>query len=560
LESDQAEFLEVLMKLRHVLPLLAVMCVPILSLAQLDPRERYGTFLGGSKNECIANTAGDARCANGQLLANAPATTRATAVTVDNSGNIYVAGFTDAIDFPTTTGAYRRTAAFNSSHGCCISYSDDTFVTKFSSSGQVVWSTYLGLTTNGTQTQFDLHGIRGIAVDGSGNVYVAGERSDNNADFAAVMIKLNSTGSTALFTFVGEGLSSTSLELVNGLALDSSNFVYLIGQNGEGNGAAVMKLDTTKPPASSIVFDVPASGYWPTSIALDSRHNMYITGTNFSSDFHSSSAFATELNATGNLVYSKVIAPSGQGVAIRAVSNGQAVMVGTSVVGGVPGTKDFGSTSGNLVFIARLSSLGSIVYSALVHDPNMTPTGLALDSAGEAFVTGLLTASSFRINPYSNAPFKGTFLLRLNSTGTALWLDSTFGGDAGSCCQSVPTVAAVAVDKAWNAYVVGSSLPGEYFPLTSNAYQSSFKSAASQGFLAKLIIEADVKAIAFASPSPVTHGTNLTYSLSVFNNGPDVSDGDTLTDVLPSGTTFVSFSTTNGVCTHPSVGVGGTFK
>jgi uncharacterized protein len=121
-------------------------------------------------------------------------------------------------------------------------------------------------------------------------------------------------------------------------------------------------------------------------------------------------------------------------------------------------------------------------------------------------------------------------------------------------------VAAVAVDKAWNAYVVGSSLPGEYFPLTSNAYQSSFKSAASQGFLAKLIIEADVKAIAFASPSPVTHGTNLTYSLSVFNNGPDVSDGDTLTDVLPSGTTFVSFSTTNGVCTHPSVGVGGTFK
>ena len=68
---------------------------------------------------------------------------------------------------------------------------------------------YGALTTNGTQTQFDLHGIKGIAVDGSGNVYVAGERSDNNANFAAVMIKLNSTGSTALFTFVGEGLSST---------------------------------------------------------------------------------------------------------------------------------------------------------------------------------------------------------------------------------------------------------------------------------------------------------------------------------------------------------------
>jgi hypothetical protein len=46
----------------------------------------------------------------------------------------------------------------------------------------------------------------------------------------------------------------------------------------------------------------------------------------------------------------------------------------------------------------------------------------------------------------------------------------------------------------------------------------------------------------------------------VFNNGAAVSDGDTLTDVLPAGTTFVSFSTTNGNCTSPNVGSGGTFK
>ena len=114
--------------------------------------------------------------------------------------------------------------------------------------------------------------------------------------------------------------------------------------------------------------------------------------------------------------------------------------------------------------------------------------------------------------------------------------------------------------SAWNAFVVGTSLSGEYFPLTANAYQSSFKGAAAQGFLSKLIIEADLKLTASASPNPVAHGANLTCSFSVLNNGPDVSDGDTLTDVLPSGTTFVSFSTTNGTCTHPAVGSGGTFK
>jgi hypothetical protein len=39
-----------------------------------------------------------------------------------------------------------------------------------------------------------------------------------------------------------------------------------------------------------------------------------------------------------------------------------------------------------------------------------------------------------------------------------------------------------------------------------------------------LIIEADAKVlIQGASPNPVTHGTNLTYTLAVYNNGPDVS-------------------------------------
>jgi len=133
-----------------------------------------------------------------------------------------------------------------------------------------------------------------------------------------------------------------------------------------------------------------------------------------------------------------------------------------------------------------------------------------------------------------------------------LWLDSPFGGDTGN---------AIAVDPAWNAWVAGVSDAANYFPITANAYQSSFKSAQSQGFIAKLIIEADVKALTQKiSANPVAHGSNLTYTFAIYNAGPDVSDGDTLTDVLQAGTTFVSFSTTNGTCTPPKVGSGGTFQ
>ena len=69
------------------------------------------------------------------------------------------------------------------------------------------------------------------------------------------------------------------------------------------------------------------------------------------------------------------------------------------------------------------------------------------------------------MNRYSNAPAKGAFLQRGNQTGSALWLDSTFGGYAGY---------GIVVDSAWNAFVIGTSLSGEYFPLTANAYQKQF--------------------------------------------------------------------------------------
>jgi uncharacterized repeat protein (TIGR01451 family) len=78
-------------------------------------------------------------------------------------------------------------------------------------------------------------------------------------------------------------------------------------------------------------------------------------------------------------------------------------------------------------------------------------------------------------------------------------------------------------------------------------------------FLTKIIIESDLFLTASPSPSPVAHGANLTYTYGVTNKGPDNSDGDTLTTTIPSGTTFQSFSTTAGTCSHPLLNGTGTF-
>ncbi len=59
---------------------------------------------------------------------------------------------------------------------------------------------------------------------------------------------------------------------------------------------------------------------------------------------------------------------------------------------------------------------------------------------------------------------------------------------------------------------------------------------------------ADVAVAMTDSPDPVTTGTSLSYSITVTNNGPDDAAGVTMTDTLPSGTSFVSVTPSQGSC------------
>ncbi|MGZ4779152.1 MAG: Calx-beta domain-containing protein, partial [Thermoanaerobaculia bacterium] len=72
---------------------------------------------------------------------------------------------------------------------------------------------------------------------------------------------------------------------------------------------------------------------------------------------------------------------------------------------------------------------------------------------------------------------------------------------------------------------------------------------------------ADLAVTKTDSPDPVNAGSNLTYTITVMNNGPDAAASASWSDTLPAGTTFVSLPAVAGwACTTPAVGTTGTIS
>jgi uncharacterized repeat protein (TIGR01451 family) len=88
---------------------------------------------------------------------------------------------------------------------------------------------------------------------------------------------------------------------------------------------------------------------------------------------------------------------------------------------------------------------------------------------------------------------------------------------------------------------------------------SMYRQSSHDPVIAGLFEVADLAITKVDTPDPVSAGTNLTYTISVSNNGPDAAASASWSDTLPAGTTFVSLPAVSGwSCTTPAVGAGGT--
>jgi hypothetical protein len=257
---------------------------------------------------------------------------------VDGSGNVYCAGETFG------------------SLGEANGGSDDAFVMKLNSSGQVQWITQLGAVTvvpGGDTSKFD--SCNGVAVDGSGNVYCAGKaqgslgEANGGSDDAFVM-KLNSSGQVQWITQLGAvtavpGGDTSKFDYCSGVAVDGSGNVYCAGETlgslGEANGgsydAFVMKLNssgqvqwitqlgavTAVPGASNSQMD------YCSGLTVDGSGNAYCAGTTYGplgeANGGSADAFVMKLNSSGTLQWARQFGAVTKASAVADNSNYEAV-------------------------------------------------------------------------------------------------------------------------------------------------------------------------------------------------------------------------------------------
>jgi uncharacterized repeat protein (TIGR01451 family) len=259
----------------------------------------------------------------------------------------------------------------------------------------------------------------------------------------------------------------------------------------------------------------------------------------------------TKLNANGSaLVYSTFLGGgfTDTGRAIAVDSSGNAYVAGGTSSSDFPIVNAFQPSLVGFVtdgFISKINAAGSaLIYSTFLGgDSNDDCFGIAVDATGSAYVTGATSSNNFptlgALQPTRNGVGSDAFVTKLAPTGLSL-IHSTYLGGSGT-----DVAAGIALDSSQNIYIVGTTGSSD-FPTVDPLQPAT--GGQRDVFIAKLRAAPELEVTITDSPDPVNFGSNLTYTITVKNNGEVAATGVTLTDTLPAGAALVSANSTAGAC------------
>ena len=391
----------------------------------IDPVLSWHTFMGSAsedRGECIA---------------------------VDTSGNVYVAGYSSA-----TWGAPVN------AHAGGI----DAFVAKLNSNGVRQWHTFMG----SASTDYG----RSIAVDTSGNVYVAGNSyatwgtpiNPYAGDYDAFAAKLNSSGVRQWHTFMGSANTDWGCYSI---AVDGSTNVYLLGMSDATWGSPI---NAHAGGRDTFTAKLNSSGIrqWHTfmggsndddgyALAVDTSGNVYVAGTSIATwgtpinpYSGAADAFVAKMDSSGIRQWHTFMGSSSDesGLAVAVDTSGNIYVAGyCEATWGTPINPHSGNSD---AFISKLNSSGLLQWHTFMGGFGWDYShALAIEGNGNIYVAGSSSSAwGTPIDPYSGNG--DTFVAKLNSSGVFQW--HTFMGSS-----SYDGGNAIALDGSGNVYVAGYS-------------------------------------------------------------------------------------------------------
>ncbi len=375
-----------------------------------------------------------------------------TAIASDSGGNVYVTGYTDGSDFP-LENAIQAT----------VTGSPNVFVSKLDPTGHtLLYSTYLG----GSSRNYG----NAIAIDGTGNIIVAGTSASNDFPHAGSVPSLMCEGNNDCYFLVS-------------LKPDGSAFNYagLIGGK-EGTDAQA------------------GGGAGAGNIAVDAAGNTFLTGVTDDATFEITtgtlatgvqgggypydSTFIMKVSPVGALIYSTIVPGTAQqnfavyrnnvfvAAGISVDSAGKATIAGTAGPG-LPSTagviqptfpNSLSVENASAGFVLQINGTASaITYSTYIPGTDSIG-GFAVDSQGNSYVTGGTSETNL---PVSNNAYQKTlkagqgctcnsgFILKLNGSGTSVLAGSYLEGTPLEPYNLGTRFMGLAVDSHSNVFVGG---------------------------------------------------------------------------------------------------------
>jgi uncharacterized delta-60 repeat protein len=401
-----------------------------------------------------------------------PSNDIATAIVVDDTGNVYVAGY-----------------------GSNLPFGVDYFTVKYDTAGTQAWIARY----NGPDNEADL--ALAISVDAFGNVYVAGRSWDSGTNYDYATIKYNNAGVEQwVARYNGPG---NSFDEATALAVDPMGNVYVTGTSGTikynhagvqewtaAERATALAVDTTgnvyvTGGSGTIKYDSAGVKQWlvnydgiTTALAVDDALNVYVTGT---SGGGLDADYATvKYNTAGveQWVAHYNTPPPGQSrdvaVALAVDTAGNVYVTGESYVLSRDYTTVKYNSAGAEQWVAIYNSSGNV---------DEVPTALAVDKTGNVYVAGNrgtvkynkagaqewvagYGASALAVNDSGNVYVTGTVrsvstgddcaTTKYNPAGVEQWV-AYYNGPG----NSFDAATAFAVDASGNVYVTGKSRGAE---------------------------------------------------------------------------------------------------